>query len=73
MWIEKRVNLCRTRQHALWLYFITKNKLIYCIIIIQGFSVVKEMEKYGTRGGNPTAQIIIENCGELKLEKQNVE
>lgn len=33
--------------------------------VISGLDVLKKMEKYGTKGGQPTEKIIITGCGEL--------
>lgn len=33
--------------------------------VVEGLSVVKEMEKMGTSGGQPKADVVIEDCGEV--------
>ncbi|CAH0600233.1 unnamed protein product [Chrysodeixis includens] len=34
--------------------------------VISGMDVVKKMEKFGSKGGSVSAQVIISNCGELQ-------
>lgn len=34
--------------------------------VLDGMDIVKKMESYGTRSGQPTAKIIIADCGELE-------
>ncbi|XP_034249474.1 peptidyl-prolyl cis-trans isomerase E isoform X1 [Thrips palmi] len=33
--------------------------------VISGLDVLKKMEKYGTKGGQPTEKVVISGCGEL--------
>ena len=33
--------------------------------VISGEDIVKKIEGYGTQSGKPTAQITIDNCGQL--------
>ena len=37
--------------------------------VTEGMSHVREMESVGTRGGQPSAKVTIEDCGEVKEDK----
>lgn len=36
--------------------------------MIEGENILRQLELVGTRNGNPTAKIVIEDCGEIKKE-----
>ena len=40
-------------------------------IVEEGWEVVKEVERMGSRSGRPSAKIVISDCGILEEEKKN--
>ena len=34
--------------------------------VVNGFDIVKQMEAIGTQSGNPTKEVLIQDCGELR-------
>ncbi|KAL3649779.1 hypothetical protein CASFOL_006182 [Castilleja foliolosa] len=37
--------------------------------VVDGYSVVKEMEKVGSHSGDPSSPVVIQDCGEITEEK----
>ena len=42
-------------------------------VVEKGWNIVKEIESYGSRSGNPSARIIISDCGVLEDAEQIVD
>lgn len=34
--------------------------------VLEGYSVVEQMEKCGTQNGRPSQPVVVQDCGELK-------
>ena len=39
--------------------------------VIEGMEYVKQMEKFGSKTGDPTQQITIKDCGEIKMNNDD--
>ena len=38
--------------------------------VVEGMNLVKAIESVGTRSGNPTKKVVIDDCGEVKTEEE---